>query len=335
MERNISKTDMETSTDATVMKSNSTVASIKLGYQLFAGNFKKTFKASWLFAVLFGMVCAAVGPILSIRMPAILTQALANPASSMALARTYTVLLAVCLLLFVVGGAMEIIFYSRGFSLLKGHVSNGKIERPKRWLSFDKPMAWRTAKGVLASLLVVAVGNAFIALLYIAGEKASLIKPDAIAGLAAWGIVALAVALLVYIPVAFIAMKYILDDTTRYWKLFFTAYKTALRHFGYIFVIEFFAGMVIVVATYVLQLPAVILATANYEANLGVVLGDPLGMPSFIVPLTAFVFFISGFMQAYIRMSALFPFYYMYGSIETQEKEKSQFALATKENNEK
>lgn len=335
MERNISKIDMETPTGATAMKSNSTVASIKLGYQLFAGNFKKIFKASWLFALLFGLVCAAVGPILCIKMPAILTQVMVNPASSVALARTYTAMLAVCLFLLVIGGVMEILFYSRGFALLKGHAGSGKIERPKTWLSFDKPMAWRTAKGVLASLLVAVVANALIVILYIIGEKASLIKPDAIAGVAAWGIVVLAVALLVYIPVVFIAMKYILDDTTRYWPLFFSAYKTALRHFGYIFVVEFFAGMVFVVATYVLQLPAVILATANYEANLGVVLGDPLGMPSFIVPLTAIVFFISGFMQAYIRMSALFPFYYMYGSIETQEKEKTQFALETKENNDK
>lgn len=326
---------METSTESTAMKSNSTVASIKLGYLLFAGNFKKIFKASWLFALLFGLVCAVIGPILSIEMPAILTQAMANPASAMSLGKIYTGLLAVCLLLFIVGGVIEMVFYSSGFSQLKGHINSGTIERPARWLSIDKPMAWRTVKGLLASLLVVAVTTALLTLLYIIGVKASVIKPDAIAGKAVWGIVAIAVALIVYIPVVFITMKYILDDTTRYWRLFFSAYKTALRHFGYIFVMAFFVGVVFVVATYVLQLPAVILVTANYQANLGVVFGDPLGMPSYIVPLTAAVFFISGFMQAYIRMSALFPFYYMYGSIETQEKEKLQFALATKENDKK
>lgn len=326
---------METSTEATAMKSNSTVASIKLGYQLFAANFKKLFKASWSFALLFGVVCAVIGPILSIKMPAILTQALANPASAAALGQTYTGLLVVCLLLFIVGGAIEITFYSRGFSLLKGHINSGRIERPQRWLSIDKPMAWRTAKGILASLLVAIVAIALLALLYIIGVRTSLIKPDAYAGIAAWAVVAVAVSLFVYIPTTFITMKYILDDTTRYWPLFFSAYKTALRHFGYIFVVVFFVGVVFIVATYVLQLPAVILATANYEANIGTVFGDPLGMPSYIVPLTAVVFFISGFMQAYIRMSAMFPLYYMYGSIETQEKEKKQFALATKERNEK
>ena len=51
---------------------------------------------------------------------------------------------------------------------------------------------------------------------------------------------------------------------------------------------------------------------ANTQANLGVLNGDPLGMPSHITYVSAVVFFIAGFIQVYIRMSVLFTSYYMY-----------------------
>ena len=39
----------------------------------------------------------------------------------------------------------------------------------------------------------------------------------------------------------------------------------------------------------------------------------------------AAVFLIIGFIQAYIVLSFLFPLYYMYGAIDTHEKEKKNF----------
>lgn len=333
MEQNNSKIKMESVSETTAMKSNSTVASIKLGYRLYAINFKRIFKASWLFALLFALACAAIGPILSVKMPAIVTQAAAHPEAVMQLGREYLGLFALCLVLVVVGGIIEAVFYSSGFSLLKGHLATGNIVRPARWVALDKHMAWRTFKGVASALLLALIVCVVAAALYYVGSRCGIIKPGTYAGLFAWGIVTIAVSLLLAIPACFVTVKYIVDGTQSFWPLFAADFTKAMRHFGYIFVIDFFVVLVIMVATYVLQLPAVIISTANYEANLGVVFGDPLGMPSYIVPLTAVVFFVSGFMQAYIRMSALFPLYYMYGSIETQEKEKKQYALDTKEIN--
>lgn len=320
---------METHSEAAAMKSNSTVASIKLGYRLYASNFKKIFKSSWFFALLFGVVLSILGPILSIKMPALLTQATVNPTTAPALAGHYWGLTALSFVLIIVGGLIEVAFYSYGFHLLRSHNATGAINRPPHWLSFDKSMAWRTLKGIAASLLVVLIVEVLMAALYYIGIKTALIKPDAYVGFAVWTLIALVFTLLTTVPLCFITMKYILDDTTCFWSLFAKAYAVGLRHFGYIFIVCLFAAVVIAVVSIVLQLPATIVATANYQANLGVFYGDPLGMPSYIVPLTSAVFLVSGFMQAYIRLSAIFPLYYMYGSIETQEKEKKQFALDT------
>ena len=58
---------------------------------------------------------------------------------------------------------------------------------------------------------------------------------------------------------------------------------------------------------------------------MGVMYGDPYNMPSYIGWLSALVFLLIGFIQAYIMLSFLFPLYYMYGSIEAHEQEKNKF----------
>ena len=58
---------------------------------------------------------------------------------------------------------------------------------------------------------------------------------------------------------------------------------------------------------------------------MGYLTGDPYNMPSYIGWLAAAVFLIIGFIQAYIVLSFLFPLYYMYGAIDTHEKEKKNF----------
>lgn len=318
---------MESTTESTPMKSNSAVASIKLGYRLFAEKFKYLFKKSWLWAVLFGLVCGVIGPITTIKMPSIVMDITSNPANSSNLGKEYMILLGILSLLLIIGGIIEIVFYSSGLSLLHEHLTNGKVEKPSTWFSLNKREAWRTLKGVLASLLIVIAVGCVAGLLYWGGEKTAWIKQGSYVGLTIWAVISVLLYLIVSVPLIFTTMKYVLDEDKKYWRLLTSDFHIGIKHFGYILLVAIFACMVIAVMTFILQLPAVILSTANYQANLGVLFGDKLGMPPYIMPLTAFVFFISGFMQAYIRMSAVFPFYYLYGSIETQEKEKRQYNL--------
>ena len=79
------------------------------------------------------------------------------------------------------------------------------------------------------------------------------------------------------------------------------------------------------IVSVILLLPAIVVALANFHANLGVLFGDPLGMPSYIVPLTAVVMAFAGFVEVILRCGFHFIGYYCYGSIDTQEEEKKKF----------
>jgi hypothetical protein len=50
--------------------------------------------------------------------------------------------------------------------------------------------------------------------------------------------------------------------------------------------------------TIVTILPAIILSLANAQAHIGEILGDPLGLPSYMLVMTLLVLFLSGAIQA-------------------------------------
>lgn len=312
-------------TEATAMKSNSAGASIKLGYGLYASTFSNTFRATWLPALIFSIIFAALGTITIIKLPPLMVAITANGGPTQTLAKEYLALLGTAALLVVIGGVVETAFYSCGLSLLRGHKTTGKMATAKWCPALDKHTTWRTFKAVLSVLLINAVPFAAFTLWYALKLRHILAQPGS--HYAAVGITALLAIFmwLALLPTLFVAMKYVINDDKRFWPLLRTDYLPAMRHLGFMLMVVISCGAMVVMATYVLQQPAVILAVANTQANIGVANGDPLGMPTYMTALTFAIFLVSGFVQAYIRMSALFPIYYMYGSIDTQESESKKY----------
>ena len=107
-------------------------------------------------------------------------------------------------------------------------------------------------------------------------------------------------------------------------KRFFGSLKAVFHHFGLVFAVTFVVVIFLAMALLITTLPAIILAVASLSAQVGVLGGDPLGMPHYIKPLTIAVFSIAGFIQAYIMLAALLPIYYAYGSAVTQEQERNE-----------
>ena len=68
--------------------------------------------------------------------------------------------------------------------------------------------------------------------------------------------------------------------------------------------------LVVLVATVIFQLPALILAIANVQAQAGLAAGDAVDMPENIWLLNFGTFTVCGLLQAYIHLSTLFPLYY-------------------------
>lgn len=78
--------------------------------------------------------------------------------------------------------------------------------------------------------------------------------------------------------------------------------------------------LLVLVATVVFQLPSVILATANVEAQVGLAAGDAVDIPENIWWMDFLTFSVCGLLQAYIHLSTLFPFYYVWGDIQTARR---------------
>ena len=101
--------------------------------------------------------------------------------------------------------------------------------------------------------------------------------------------------------------------------------KAWLRHFGMILIVTIVSLFVVSILTLFTSLPTVIMMAANWQSKMGVLNGDPVGMPDYVLWLTIGVFVIASFIQAYIWMTVLGPGYMMKGSIAQQEKERNEF----------
>ena len=64
--------------------------------------------------------------------------------------------------------------------------------------------------------------------------------------------------------------------------------------------------------TVIFQLPAVIMAIADIEAQKGLAAGDAVDIPENMWLLNFATFSICGFIQAYIHLATLYPLYYIW-----------------------
>lgn len=294
---------------------------IRTGYGLYADNFKSILKSSWIPALVYSLIYAAIGALCVIYIPEMAVTTLRGGVSG-----TETTLLPQTMLavLIIAGGLVEIVFYSCGMSLLRSHKANGSIDKIRKRFYFDLRTAVRTLKITLAIIIVCAVSSAVLWVAYI-----YLLNSMGLETIELWKSLVImsffAVIVNIFmLPFIFPFMKYILNDNVKLADTLTSGYVTGLRRLHFILAVAFITMCVTVAAGTIIQLPTIILATANAQSIYGTVYGDPLGMPDYMPVLTAATFFIAGFMQTYIRMSVLFPLYYAYGSTETFFKEKAE-----------
>ena len=286
---------MEKEKDDILLKVRSSRGCISAGYRLYTGHFKHIFRYSWLAALIFALFCSVSGALM-IMMP-----------------RLIPITAAVLLI-------MECLFASYGYSVLKQHQTLGSILRPAKWFSIDTHIFVRTIKCwlcvlviyMIASVLIVGLG--FVAFKYLALYTA----------IGCTALVTLVI-LCLLLPLAYITMRYILNDGMGFWKQFKIGYGVGMLRWGFIFIVVLVACIVELLLMMLLSLPATILSMANTQSMFGVAMGDPYALPSYMPALAAGTFLIIGFLQAYVMLSVLFPIYYMYGSIDAQEQEKQDF----------
>ena len=100
--------------------------------------------------------------------------------------------------------------------------------------------------------------------------------------------------------------------------------KARLKHIGLLLVVSFSSLLLVMLASCIVLIPAVILCLANQSALRGMLIGDPSGMPPYMTGLTFFTFVLTAFIQFYVSQVMLVHKYYANGSIDAQEADRQK-----------
>ena len=106
-------------------------------------------------------------------------------------------------------------------------------------------------------------------------------------------------------------------------------YGSWLIHSGKLLLVSIVCLVIVAALALLTTLPAVILITANWQSQVGMLYGDPSGMPENVKWLSIAVFAIAGFIQAYVWLTMVLPMYLVKISMYKQDKEKEEFNKKT------
>ena len=277
---------------------------LSAGTRLYISAFRRFFKASWLTALIYALINAALGTLTAIKVPelivVILQQLQRYHGVFIESLQSYLVILAECIVLILAAIIAAALSQATIITLLKEHSETGNIPIPGSWWKPSTRMMGRTLKGVFLTLLIT------IPMLILV-----LTAPFAL-------------------PLWYVLLKYIMEAPTGFWSSLRKGYGRGMSHWGSLFLVFFLTTLFILLTGMIVMLPAHILFLANYRAQMGVLIGDPLGMPSYMLPMTFITFVLCSFLYFYICLPMLFNGYFAYGTIEAKELEHEQQKLNIK-----
>lgn len=294
---------MDSKEKTTVLKVRSYRGILSAGMHLYISAFRRFFKASWLTALVYSLINAALGTLMAVKIPelivAIQIQLQRYHGIIAETLKSYLLTMVGCLVLLLAVIITLSLAYATIFSLLKAHSKTGEIPIPAKWWKPDTYMMNRTLKGVLSTILL-----SFPMLITV------ILSPFAL-------------------PLWYVQTKYIMEAPTGYWATLKKGYGLGMSYWGSLFLVFFLTMLFLLLTGIIVMLPSHILFLANYQAQMGVLIGDPLGMPSYILPLTFVTFVLCSFLYFYMCLPLLINGYYAYGSIEakTQEHEEQKLDI--------
>lgn len=291
-----------------VLRHRSSQASIAAGYKAFFHHFRPILRATWLVAVGYAVLMAVAQKLCQWS-----TLWLSVHPDSDSLTFVWPLVVAV-----VLCWLAEIAFTGSTLGLQREHFTTQTISQSPRWTGrFNRHAIWRTAKAYLSITLISAVAMALVVVFGVVGSQ----HFGHITVLCTT-LLLLVVVLLLLLPFAFSGMRYVLVDGTKLKSVFGRDYLTGLRRIGSLFATWLLTTLVSGSVMIIVALPALILLGAGVVSQMGMAIGDPSGMPDYMAWMSFVAYLCMGFVGAYVKMSVLFPFYYLFGSIEKKEEEK-------------
>lgn len=296
---NLAKMDQQQKTN--VQKVRSYRGILSEGLHLYISAFRKFFKASWLTALVYALINAAVCTLTAVKVPELIVviqlQLQRFNGIIIETLQPYIVTLAECAILIIAVVIASALAQGTIFALLKEHSETNEIPMPASWWKPSKRLMGRTLKGVLFTSLLLSICIPTLLLIPFT------------------------------LPLFYVVTKYIMEPNTSYWATLKKNYGRGMSHWGSLFLVYFLTSLFIVLAGMIIMLPAHILYLANYRAQMGVLIGDPLGMPSYMLPMTFVTFVLCSFLYFYSCLPLLINGYYAYGAIEAKELEHEQQKL--------
>lgn len=279
-------------------KSRSYTACIKDAFNTCTHNLKTIFFHTWAYAL-----CLAI-----------ITAACVVAATKTLTGETSTVAAVGLLVSFVLLIVASVAMFGRATVLVNGQKTGWNIKRAARIMLV-----------VIVFSLVLSVLLGVVAALITASQGAAKSPAVGLAVSAGMDVVMLIVYLLL-LPYLYVFSKYMIEPETKLRGLLFKSYRTGLRHWGFIFTTEFLAWLCMTICSVVIALPAVIVLAALAMSINGVnTFGDPTGLPSYFDAMQFGWFALATFIWAYISIFSMMVCYFIYGSIETREKEKKEY----------
>ncbi len=124
-------------------------------------------------------------------------------------------------------------------------------------------------------------------------------------------------------PLGYSVVRYMMVDGTVKHMLG-SDWKRGFRHWGFIFATWLVISIITAVVVGIVGTPFFILAFAGHLSGVGVAAGDAANLPSAMFIPVWFCAALMMLCNAFFTLWQAFTFYYVYGTIETREKEKNE-----------
>lgn len=140
---------------------------------------------------------------------------------------------------------------------------------------------------------------------------------------------------LIGIPLLNVIMEIMLEEHPKVGR----ALKTGFKHWGYLFLTLLMSGLIMMALSLVLAIPLYICIYGIISNHLGMLAGDPSGLPASFPVILFFVGMLTAFIFLFAQLWQTYAFAYAHGAIlsreeyRAKEKEEEKAEDTAKENN--
>ena len=289
-----------------LFKSRGYGACIKAGYNLYTDNFKKLFSSTWILVLIISFVEGL------------------NRAIDMSTAgstQLYTFIIGI-----IIEVGFAIILFGTIYYILNQHAETDVFTRTtfKNNSKYISAFSLRVIKTIVWEI-ILSVPFIAIYIFFLKTMAGFSLSDPSVHKYMIIIFFAIIIAFILYMPFGYLMMKYNVGEKIHSLTLIRKEYRIGFKHWGFIFAVALITVIVTMIAVLVVNMPQIIISSAQRISVMGVLQGDPSGLPSYFGFMVFAVSLITTFIAIFVEMAMIFPIYYMYGSIVTQEIEKADF----------